>query len=114
MGGNHGGGLQDFVAPVGEVCGAERERLARVEDLRKPSSLSAARRQTGRITYARVKGGAVSDRGGEHDFGAFDYQGQKIFWKFDYYDLNKQFYSEDPADPAQTCRVLTIMLASEY
>ena len=55
-----------------------------------------------------------NDPHGEHDFGAFDYQGQKIFWKFDYYDLNKQFYSEDPADPAQTCRVLTIMLASEY
>lgn len=50
----------------------------------------------------------------EHDFGAFDYQNQKIFWKIDYYAHDLQHGSEDPADPKQTTRVLTIMLASEY
>lgn len=51
----------------------------------------------------------------EHDFGAFDYQGQKVFWKIDYYaDDRCEWGSEDPADPAKTYRVLTIMLASEY
>jgi len=50
----------------------------------------------------------------EHDFGAFDFEGQKIFWKIDYYDTALDHGSEDPADIEQTCRVLTIMLASEY
>jgi len=55
-----------------------------------------------------------NDPHGEHDFGAFDHSGQKIFWKIDYYDAAMEYGSEDPADPKQTTRVLTIMLASEY
>jgi hypothetical protein len=51
---------------------------------------------------------------GEHDFGAFDHAGQRIFWKIDYYDPSEEFGSEDPADPAKTVRVLTILLADEY
>jgi hypothetical protein len=50
----------------------------------------------------------------EHDFGAFEHNGQKIFWKIDYYARDMQHGSEDPSDPKQTVRVLTIMLASEY
>ena len=51
---------------------------------------------------------------GERDFGAFDHDGQRVFWKIDYYDRTLTAGSEDPSDPAQTVRVLTIMLASEY
>lgn len=54
---------------------------------------------------------------GEHDFGAFDYQGERIFWKIDYYDRNGRNLtcaSQDPADATKTTRVLTIMLAEEY
>lgn len=50
----------------------------------------------------------------EHDFGSFDYKGQKIFFKIDYYDLNYEYMSENPADTTITNRVLTIMLASNY
>jgi hypothetical protein len=50
----------------------------------------------------------------EHDFGSFTYQGHRIFWKIDYYDPSLAFGSEDPANPSQTKRVLTIMLADEY
>ena len=50
----------------------------------------------------------------EHDFGSFDYKGEKIFWKIDYYDKNYQYLSEDPAKPNVTNRVMTVMLASEY
>jgi len=57
---------------------------------------------------------ADNDPFGEHDFGAFDHQGEKIFWKIDYYDSDLQHGSENPADPELTTRVLTIMLASEY
>jgi len=50
----------------------------------------------------------------EHDFGAFEYGSQRICWKIDYYDAEMEFGSEDPADPSNTTRVLTIMLAEEY
>ncbi len=55
-----------------------------------------------------------NDPYGEHDFGSFDHQGQTIYWKIDYYDLTLTGGSPDPADPAVTKRVLTILLASEY
>lgn len=55
-----------------------------------------------------------NDPYGEHDFGSFDHQGLRIFWKIDAYDQDLKFGSPDPADPAVTRRVLTIMLAEEY
>jgi hypothetical protein len=55
-----------------------------------------------------------NDPWGEHDFGAFDYAGHKIFWKIDTYAPDMEQASPDPTDPAVTCRVLTVMLASEY
>jgi hypothetical protein len=55
-----------------------------------------------------------NDPYGEHDFGAFDHAGDKVFWKIDYYDPELVQGSEDPSDPAVTTRVLTIMLADEY
>lgn len=68
-----------------------------------------------------------NDPHGERDFGAI-YQTsdgnwtaarpkearQKVFWKIDYYDPSLQWGSQDPAKPAITRRVLTIMLAEEY
>ena len=50
----------------------------------------------------------------ERDFGSFEHAGELIFWKIDYYDRTMSAESDDPSDPAQTTRVLTIMLASEY
>lgn len=50
----------------------------------------------------------------EHDFGSFDYKGEKIFWKIDYYDKNYQYLSENPSNPEITNRVMTVMLAEEY
>ena len=55
-----------------------------------------------------------SDPYGEHDFGSFDFEGQKCFWKIDYYNANLDGGSEDPSDLPITQRVLTIMLAHEY
>jgi len=55
-----------------------------------------------------------NDPYGEHDFGSLDHNGQKIFWKIDYYAPAMRHGSENPADPSQTVRVLTIMLANEY
>lgn len=55
-----------------------------------------------------------NDPWGEHDFGAVDIDGEKIFWKIDYYNLDLTAGSENPANEGLTHRVLTIMLAGEY
>ena len=56
----------------------------------------------------------ADDPWGEHDFGAFDLAGERLFWKIDYYDHSLSCSSDDPADPAVTVRVLTVMQAHEY
>jgi hypothetical protein len=50
----------------------------------------------------------------EHDFGSFDADGHRVFFKIDYYDETLEHHSPNPADPALTKRVITIMLADEY
>ena len=68
-----------------------------------------------------------NDPHGERDFGAIyqDMTGhwttqrprhpcETVFWKIDYFDRELRWASEDPANPAITRRVLTIMLAAEY
>ena len=56
----------------------------------------------------------ANDPHDEHDFGAFEHNGEKLFWKIDYYAPDMLHGSEDPADPTKTTRVLTIMRADEY
>jgi hypothetical protein len=56
----------------------------------------------------------ANDPHGEHDFGALEFEGAPIMFKIDYYDKDLNFHSPNPADPAVTERVLTIMLAEEY
>ena len=55
-----------------------------------------------------------NDPNNEHDFGAFDYKGKKIFWKIDYYDREFLYFSPDVSNPKVTNRVLTVMYADEY
>ena len=50
----------------------------------------------------------------EHDFGAFDYKGHKIFWKIDNYDQKFLYLSPNACNPRLTNKVLTIMYAEEY
>jgi hypothetical protein len=51
----------------------------------------------------------------EHDFGSVEAGGVKAFWKIDYYgDPSFSTGAEDPSDPYNSFRVMTIMLADEY
>lgn len=93
---NTGLGGQIFIAPGIQELGEE--------------SMRAIAHQV--ETYDRFD--EANDPHGEHDFGSFDHDGRRIFWKIDYYGFDLQSGSEDPSDPEVTNRVLTIMLASEY
>lgn len=55
-----------------------------------------------------------NDPWGEHDCAVITVGTHRVIFKIDYYDPSCRWGSEDPADPAKTCRVLTIMLSSEY
>ena len=55
-----------------------------------------------------------NDPHGEHDLGTFEFQGTPCMWKIDYHNLDLSAGSEDPADPFQTVRVLTIMRADDW
>ncbi len=58
--------------------------------------------------------GDHDDPYGEHDFGAFELAGHKLFWKIDSYDADPKYGLVNTFGPAQPSRVLTIMLAEEY
>ena len=51
---------------------------------------------------------------GERDFGSIELEGERYFWKIDYYDRSLRFGAEDPSDTTETMRVLTLMHGSEY
>ena len=55
-----------------------------------------------------------NDPYGEHDFGSVTVGGTVVFFKIDYFDLDRRYHSPDPADPEVTRRVMTLMLAEEY
>ncbi|MDH3726592.1 MAG: DUF3768 domain-containing protein [Myxococcales bacterium] len=55
-----------------------------------------------------------NDPYGERDFGSIELEGERYFWKIDYYDRSLHFRAEDPSDTTETVRVLTLMHASEY
>jgi len=57
---------------------------------------------------------SANDPHGEHDFGAFEFDGTPVMFKIDYYDKSLNYHSPNAADPAVTERIITIMRADEY
>jgi hypothetical protein len=55
-----------------------------------------------------------NDPHGEHDYLSFKHSNRTFFWKCDYYNKEMDGGSEDSADPEQTIRIGTLMLAEDY
>ena len=55
-----------------------------------------------------------NDPYGERAFGAVEVEGERLFFKIDYFDQALTNHSPDPAAPSVTKRVLAIMSAEEY
>lgn len=106
------------------------ERVARLNDAyRQAPSSSAGKvvltpgvRTLGRDAVAAILRAATTfdtftpdnDPHGEHDFGAVEHDGERYFWKIDYYGRDLTLASPDPTNPDVTVRVMTIMRADEY
>ena len=75
-----------------------------------------APRRTALLAAIRAFDGFSDDNDpyGEHDFVSVKLDDDTFFGKIDYYDRTLTNGSEDPADPAKTRRVLTIMHSSDY
>jgi hypothetical protein len=56
----------------------------------------------------------ANDPYGEHDFGVVQHDGEKVYFKIDYYNKELNGGSEDAANPDITTRVMTVMFAHEY
>jgi hypothetical protein len=48
----------------------------------------------------------------ERDFGNFEWHGEKVYFKLDYYDQQLRYWCDPLSDECR--RVLTVLLASEY
>lgn len=54
------------------------------------------------------------DPHGWHEMGVIEIAGITVWFRIDLYDIKYQYGSPDPQDPAQTRRVMTLLLPSEY
>jgi hypothetical protein len=80
-----------------------------------PPKPDAARLATLRATLASFDHWPEgNDPYGEHDFGAFDLFGERLFFKIDYYHPDHDTLSPVPSSIELCRRVLTIMMAGEY
>ena len=50
----------------------------------------------------------------ERDLGYLQIDGHKLMFKVDYYAPDLKWDCEDPSDPQETIRVITVMLPSDY
>ncbi len=55
-----------------------------------------------------------NDPYGEHDFGAFEVDGEQFMFKIDYFALDEETASEHPEDQASTMRICSVFFARDY
>ena len=97
-------------ARKGRLPGSTKMMLTRVVAALPDETISTLRRNVAQFDAFTED----NDPYGERDFGAIELEGERYFWKIDYYDRTLRFGAEDPSDMTETVRVLTLMHASEY
>lgn len=55
-----------------------------------------------------------ADPYGLHEMGVITIHEKRVWWRIDLYDRNYEYGAENPIDPEETRRVLTILFPSEY
>jgi len=63
---------------------------------------------------AGEKGDKSVEPNSEHDMGEFDVGSRTISWEINYYNNDLDDESEDPANPDETKRFMTLLLSTEY
>ncbi len=60
------------------------------------------------------KGDRSVEAGGEHDMGEMQVGSRTITWEINYYNKELDDVSENPTNPDQTTRFMTLLLSTEY
>ncbi|SDE83972.1 Protein of unknown function [Paracoccus isoporae] len=99
----------------GMIAGLPRDMLGRIVST---PGVRAMGRDFETAAYVSVAKDTVfseaNDPWGARDFGAVSVNGTKVWWKIDLYNNDFDGGSEAPCDLAQTRRLVTILLPSEY
>lgn len=54
------------------------------------------------------------DPEGMRDFGSISHNGRLIYWMIEHYDKDISNEADDPSNPEETTRVMSIILSTEY
>lgn len=107
------------IARLNDRCRQGLDRTARIMVTRAclgtfaPGSGSMAILVQARLLAAIRRHEFTDDDIRERDRGNFEFEGTRVYFKIDYYDVDLSYGSEDPADASVTRRVLTIMLRED-
>lgn len=108
------------IRALNDLCRLGRDPEARIVATRTclvalggEGSLAAEAVAQARLLSALKLYAFTEEDGPEGDRGRFELDGETILFRIAYYDRSLDWGSEDPADPAVTRRVLTIMLPED-
>jgi hypothetical protein len=100
-----------FRTSLGAVCGIPGQ-VVFTHGIEAKGSVFAKQAIKAVQTFAAFDDGNNPRR--ERDFGIVRIDGETVYFKIDLYDADYRYGTPEPANPAVTRRVLTVLLASEY
>ncbi len=108
----------ELIARLNDRCRTGLDRTARIVITRTCLATFAPTRVAEILVQAELLAKIrlyvfTTEEAGERDRGSFEYRGETVYFRINYYDTDLVYGSEDPADAATTRRVLTIMLRDD-